>query len=71
MATLTLEDRATALLHDLAGPRAAFHADQLEAIRDLVADAEQVLVTAAVADDVPDGLKGHRFRVAGGEVVRD
>jgi DNA replication and repair protein RecF len=42
-----------------------------EQLADLVADAEQVLVTAAVADDVPDGLKGHRFRVAAGEVVRD
>ncbi|MCW2841722.1 MAG: replication/repair protein RecF [Aeromicrobium sp.] len=42
-----------------------------EQLAELVSDAEQVLVTAAVADDVPDGLKGHRFRVAGGEVVRE
>jgi DNA replication and repair protein RecF len=40
-------------------------------LAELVGDAEQVLVTAAVADDVPDGLKGHRFRVAGGEVSRE
>ncbi|GAA3520197.1 DNA replication/repair protein RecF [Aeromicrobium panaciterrae] len=40
-------------------------------LAELVGDAEQVLVTGAVADDVPDALKGHRFRVAGGEVVRD
>ena len=40
-------------------------------LAELVGDAEQVLVTAAVADDVPDGLKGHRFRVAGGEVTRE
>ncbi|KRC65366.1 recombinase RecF [Aeromicrobium sp. Root236] len=40
-------------------------------LAELVGDAEQVLVTAAVADDVPDALKGHRFNVAGGEVVRD
>ncbi|MET0449759.1 MAG: DNA replication and repair protein RecF, partial [Aeromicrobium sp.] len=40
-------------------------------LAELVGDAEQVLVTAAVADDVPEALKGHRFRVAGGEVVRD
>jgi DNA replication and repair protein RecF len=40
-------------------------------LAELVGDAEQVLVTAAVADDVPEGLKGHRFRVAGGEVVRE
>jgi len=36
-----------------------------------VAQAEQVLVTAAVPDDVPDGLAGARFTVAGGEVTRD
>ena len=40
-------------------------------LAELVGDAEQVLVTGAVADDVPDALKGHRFRVAAGEVVRD
>ena len=40
-------------------------------LAELVGDAEQVLVTAAVADDVPEALKGHRFRVAGGEVVRE
>ena len=40
-------------------------------LAELVGDAEQVLVTAAVADDVPEALKGHRFNVARGEVVRD
>ncbi|MCW2790428.1 MAG: replication/repair protein RecF [Aeromicrobium sp.] len=40
-------------------------------LAELVADAEQVLVTAAVAEDVPEALKGHRFRVAGGKVLRD
>jgi DNA replication and repair protein RecF len=40
-------------------------------LAELVGDAEQVLVTAAVADDVPEALKGHRFNVAAGEVVRD
>ncbi len=40
-------------------------------LAELVGDAEQVLVTGAVADDVPDALKGQRFRVAGGEVVSD
>ena len=40
-------------------------------LAELVGDAEQVLVTAAVADDVPDALKGHRFRVAAGEVTRE
>jgi DNA replication and repair protein RecF len=40
-------------------------------LAELVGDAEQVLVTGAVADDVPDALKGHRFVVAGGAVSRD
>ena len=35
-----------------------------------VAGAEQVLVTAAVAADVPEALAGVRFEVAGGEVRR-
>jgi DNA replication and repair protein RecF len=34
----------------------------------LVADAEQVLVTAAVADDVPSALRGARFQVTLGQV---
>ena len=42
--------------------------DQLAA---LVAGAEQVLVTAAVPEDVPQALAGARFLVAGGEVTRD
>ncbi len=42
--------------------------DQLAA---MVADAEQVLVTAAVDSDVPKGLIGHRFRVKDGTVTRD
>jgi DNA replication and repair protein RecF len=33
--------------------------------------AEQVLVTAAVGDDVPELLAGRRYRVAGGEVTPD
>lgn len=40
-------------------------------LADLVAGAEQVLVTAAVGADVPEVLRGARFRVAGGEVTRD
>jgi DNA replication and repair protein RecF len=40
-------------------------------LADLVARAEQVLVTAAVADDVPEALRGVRFLVADGEVTRD
>lgn len=42
--------------------------DQLAA---LVSSAEQVLVTAAVAEDVPEGLVGQRFLVKDGEVNRD
>jgi DNA replication and repair protein RecF len=42
--------------------------DQLAA---LVAGAEQVLVTAAVGADVPEALRGTRYRVAGGEVTGD
>src|ERR1700750_73588 len=43
MATVTLEDRAPALLADLAGPDAAFRPHQLEAVRDLVEDRARVL----------------------------
>ncbi|MCL8026722.1 DNA replication/repair protein RecF [Nocardioides bruguierae] len=39
-------------------------------LAELVAGAEQVLVTAAVAEDVPPALAGARFAVAGGEVSR-
>jgi DNA replication and repair protein RecF len=40
-------------------------------LAELVADAEQVLVTAAVADDVPARLRDRRYAVADGEVRRD
>jgi DNA replication and repair protein RecF len=40
-------------------------------LADLVAGAEQVLVTAAVPEDVPAALAGARYRVADGEVTRD
>ena len=39
-------------------------------LAELVAGAEQVLVTAAVAEDIPEGLRGRRFDVADGEVTR-
>jgi DNA replication and repair protein RecF len=42
-----------------------------EQLADLVADAEQVLITAAVPEDVPAQLRGRRFTVAGGEVTLD
>ncbi len=41
-----------------------------ERLAELVSDASQVLVTAAVAHDVPEALQGARFDVAGGEVRR-
>ena len=41
-----------------------------EHLAKLAADVEQVLVTAAVSDDVPDVLAGERFNVAAGEVTR-
>ncbi len=40
-------------------------------LAELVGDAEQVLVTAAVADDVPLALRGTRYTVAEGTVTRD
>ena len=40
-----------------------------EQLAQLVGDAEQVLVTAAVADDVPAALAGHRFDVHAGKVT--
>ena len=40
-------------------------------LADLVAGAEQVLVTAAVAADVPAALAGARYLVKGGEVTRE
>jgi DNA replication and repair protein RecF len=39
-------------------------------LAELVSGAEQVLVTAAVDDDVPEKLAGTRFRVTDGEVIR-
>ncbi|MFD4240020.1 DNA replication/repair protein RecF [Streptomyces sp. NPDC058525] len=41
-----------------------------ERLAELVAPGEQVLVTAAVDDDVPGVLTGTRFGVSGGEVTR-
>lgn len=44
--------------------------DRRSRLAGLVADAEQVLVTAAVAADVPDVLRGDRVEVANGKVRR-
>jgi DNA replication and repair protein RecF len=43
--------------------------ERRERLAELVVDAEQVLVTAAVPDDVPVALKGARVDVADGQVV--
>ncbi len=45
--------------------------DRRAQLADLVAGAEQVLVTAAVAADVPESLAGVRYVVGNGEVTRD
>ncbi|MEV6954059.1 DNA replication/repair protein RecF [Streptomyces sp. NPDC051183] len=49
---------------------AELDARRRERLAELVAPGEQVLVTAAVDDDVPDVLVGARFGVSGGEVTR-
>ncbi|MEU0986218.1 AAA family ATPase [Streptomyces sp. NPDC005953] len=49
---------------------AELDARRRERLAELVAPAEQVLVTAAVDDDVPAVLAGTRYEVAGGEVKR-
>ncbi|WP_152188968.1 DNA replication/repair protein RecF [Georgenia satyanarayanai] len=42
-----------------------------ERLATMVGGAEQVLITAAVAEDVPESLRGARFTVARGEVTRE
>ncbi|MFF4848260.1 DNA replication/repair protein RecF [Streptomyces sp. NPDC001194] len=49
---------------------AELDARRRERLAELVAAGEQVLVTAAVDDDVPGVLAGTRFGVSGGEVTR-
>jgi DNA replication and repair protein RecF len=50
---------------------AELDAERRTQLAELVAGAEQVLVTAAVAADVPEKLAGTRYTVAGGEVTRE
>lgn len=50
---------------------AELDAERRNQLAQLVAGAEQVLVTAAVAADVPEALQGARFVVADGQVTRD
>lgn len=49
---------------ELDGPRR-------ERLASMVGDAEQVVVTAAVADDIPSTLSGRRFSVESGQVRRE
>ena len=49
---------------------AELDAERRAQLAELVADAEQVLVTAAVAADVPAALAGARYDVAAGQVTR-
>ena len=49
---------------------AELDAGRRDQLAELVAGAEQVLVTAAVAEDVPKALAGTRYEVTGGEVTR-
>lgn len=48
---------------------AELDAERRERLAGLVAGAEQVLVTAAVAEDVPAALRGHRIDVVDGQVA--
>lgn len=48
---------------------AELDATRRDRLAHIVAGAEQVLVTAAVAEDVPEALKGHFFQVSPGQVV--
>ena len=50
---------------------AELDSERREQLAELVAGAEQVLVTAAVAADVPEKLAGARYVVADGTVTRD
>jgi DNA replication and repair protein RecF len=49
---------------------AELDARRRERLAELVAPARQVLITAAVAGDVPEPLSGARVDVMGGEVAR-
>ena len=50
---------------------AELDARRRERLAGIVTDAQQVFVTAAVGDDLPETLRGERFRVHGGAVDRE
>ena len=61
-------DDPVLLLDDVFAELDAMRRDRLA---EMVRDAEQVVVTAAVADDIPTTLSGRRFTVEPGQVKRD
>lgn len=65
---LRVDDDPILVLDDVFAELDAKRRDQLS---NIVSSAEQVLITAAVGDDVPSGLRGERFTVNAGEVNRD
>ncbi len=48
---------------------AELDSERRERLAELVRDADQVLVTAAVPEDVPSGLSGIRYEVAGSVIT--
>ncbi len=65
---LRVEDDPILILDDVFAELDAGRRDHLA---DMAAGVEQVLVTAAVDDDVPPGLRGRRFRVNDGSVLTE
>ena len=63
-----MENLSLLLLDDVFAELDAMRRDRLA---EMVRDAEQVVVTAAVADDIPQALSGRRFTVEPGQVKRD
>jgi DNA replication and repair protein RecF len=48
---------------------AELDARRRERLMSAVSDFEQVIVTAAVEDDVPDGVAWHRVRIEAGRIL--
>lgn len=63
-----LQDDPVLILDDVF---AELDSGRRERLAEMIADCEQVLITAAVPEDVPSGLRGRTFSVTFGEVVRD
>lgn len=67
-ADLSGDDDPVLILDDVF---AELDSSRREALAMIVADTEQVLVTAAVPDDVPEALRGNQLQVAEGVVSRE